>query len=48
LKLTGDMKEWCVGVESGGVSGWPGMDWIEDFFLRQLGPDVYTKWVKGQ
>ncbi|MFL5779288.1 MAG: ABC transporter substrate-binding protein [Chloroflexota bacterium] len=45
---TGDTKEWCIGLESGGDSGWPGTDWIEDFVIRQSGPDVYDKWVKGE
>jgi alpha-glucoside transport system substrate-binding protein len=38
---------WCVGLESGGTSGWPGTDWIEDFVLRQSGPDTYDDWVAG-
>jgi alpha-glucoside transport system substrate-binding protein len=45
---TGDAKEWCIGIESGGDSGWPGTDWIEDIVLRQAGPDVYDKWVAGE
>ena len=44
---TGDTKQWCIGVESGGDSGWPGTDWIEDIVLRQAGPDVYDGWVAG-
>jgi alpha-glucoside transport system substrate-binding protein len=44
---TGDTKEWCIGLESGGDSGWPGTDWIEDIILRQAGPDVYDGWVAG-
>ena len=40
-------KLWCVGLESGAASGWPGTDWIEDFVLRQSGPDVYDAWVAG-
>ena len=40
-------KPWCVGLESGAASGWPGTDWIEDLVLRQAGPDVYDKWVAG-
>jgi alpha-glucoside transport system substrate-binding protein len=40
-------KLWCVGLESGADSGWPGTDWVEDFVLRQSGPDVYDKWVAG-
>jgi alpha-glucoside transport system substrate-binding protein len=39
---------WCVGVESGAASGWPGTDWIEDIVLRQSGPDVYNSWWQGQ
>src|SRR5262245_18243795 len=35
---------WCIGLESGAASGWPGTDWLEDIVLRQAGPDVYDKW----
>ncbi|HEX5590441.1 MAG TPA: ABC transporter substrate-binding protein [Candidatus Limnocylindrales bacterium] len=38
----------CVGLESGADSGWPGTDWIEDFLIRQSGPDVYDSWVAGE
>jgi alpha-glucoside transport system substrate-binding protein len=38
---------WCVGVESGAASGWPGTDWIEDIVLRQAGPDKYDQWWQG-
>lgn len=44
----GDTKTWCVGVESGAASGWPGTDWLEDIILRESGPDVYDAWVKGE
>jgi len=36
---------WCAGFESGTATGWPGTDWIEDYVLRQSGPEVYDKWV---
>lgn len=39
---------WCIGLESGAASGWPGTDWIEDVVLRQSGPDVYDQWVNGK
>ena len=39
---------WCLGVESGAASGWPGTDWIEDLVLRTAGPDVYTQWYQGK
>ncbi|MBS3789064.1 carbohydrate ABC transporter substrate-binding protein [Candidatus Bipolaricaulota bacterium] len=36
---------WCIGLESGPASGWPGTDWIEDIMLRTAGPDMYDAWV---
>lgn len=36
---------WCVGLESGAASGWPGTDWIEDIMLRTAGTQVYDQWV---
>ncbi|MWB97621.1 ABC transporter substrate-binding protein [Agromyces seonyuensis] len=38
-------KPWCVGLESGEATGWPGTDWIEDYMLRLHGPEVYDQWV---
>jgi alpha-glucoside transport system substrate-binding protein len=38
-------KPWCIGLESGAASGWPGTDWIEDILLRTAGTDVYDQWV---
>jgi len=38
---------WCVGLESGADSGWPGTDWVEDFVIRQSGSTVYDSWVAG-
>jgi alpha-glucoside transport system substrate-binding protein len=40
-------RPWCLGLESGASSGWPGTDWIEDFLLRQSGPVAYDRWVAG-
>lgn len=39
---------WCIGLESGAASGWPGTDWVEEFVLRQSGPEVYDSWVSGE
>jgi ABC-type glycerol-3-phosphate transport system substrate-binding protein len=40
---------WGIGLNSGaGSEGWPGTDWIEDFVLRQSGPEVYDSWWQGQ
>jgi alpha-glucoside transport system substrate-binding protein len=38
---------WCIGLESGGATGWPATDWIEDILLRTQSPDVYDGWVKN-
>jgi alpha-glucoside transport system substrate-binding protein len=38
---------WCVGLESGAASGWPGTDWIEDIVLRTAGPEKYDQWWGG-
>jgi alpha-glucoside transport system substrate-binding protein len=39
---------WCVGFESGGDTGWPATDWMEDIMLRTAGTDVYDQWVTHQ
>ncbi len=39
---------WCIGLESGSASGWPGTDWIEDIMLRTAGPKVYDQWVRHE
>ena len=36
---------WCIGLESGGGTGWPGTDWIEDVLMQTAGPTVYDAWV---
>lgn len=38
---------WCIGFESGGATGWPGTDWIEDIMLRTTSPANYDAWVAG-
>ena len=38
---------WCAGIESGAATGWPATDWIEEMALRELGPDKYNQWWKG-
>jgi alpha-glucoside transport system substrate-binding protein len=42
------VRPWCIGLASDASSGWPGTDWIEDFVLRQSGPQVYDDWVGGR
>ena len=39
---------WCAGIESGGATGWPFTDWMEQYVLALHGPDVYGKWITGE
>ncbi len=39
---------WCFGFESGGATGWPGTDWIEDIYVREAGGDMYADWFKHE
>ncbi len=36
---------WCIGLGSGGATGWPATDWVEDLMLRTQSPETYDKWV---
>ncbi|MEO0854644.1 MAG: ABC transporter substrate-binding protein, partial [Cyanobacteria bacterium J06648_11] len=39
---------WCLGIESGSATGWPGTDWIEDIMLRTAGGEAYDRWVSNE
>ena len=39
---------WCIGLESGAASGWPGSDWVKEIVLSQAGPTVYDNWWQGK
>ena len=41
----GTTKPWCAGFESGGATGWPATDWVEDMMLRVGTPEQYDQWV---
>ncbi|MEV6008347.1 extracellular solute-binding protein [Streptomyces sp. NPDC051976] len=47
-------KSWCLGLESGPTSGWPGADWIADILLAlgaqgAHGTSVdYQNWLSGR
>jgi alpha-glucoside transport system substrate-binding protein len=43
----GGETPWCVALESGAASGWPGTDWLEDIVLRQSGLQAYQEWYGG-
>jgi alpha-glucoside transport system substrate-binding protein len=38
---------WCIGLGSGGATGWPATDWVEDMMLRTQPPEVYDAWVSN-
>lgn len=41
-------KRWCLGLESGATSGWPGADWIADILLSgPQGRATYEQWTRG-
>ncbi|SFI87052.1 ABC transporter substrate-binding protein [Celeribacter neptunius] len=39
---------WCIGLGSGGATGWPATDWVEDMMLRTQPPEVYDGWVSNE
>ena len=39
---------WCIGLGSGGATGWPATDWVEDMMLRTQSPEVYDQWVTNE
>jgi alpha-glucoside transport system substrate-binding protein len=38
---------WCIGLGSGGATGWPATDWVEDLMLRTQSPADYDRWVSN-
>ena len=42
------VKPWCGGLESGGATGWPATDWLEQIMLRMYGGEVYDAWVNHE
>src|SRR5713226_3533178 len=42
------VKLFCVGLESGGASGWPASDMIDNIIMRQSGDKIYTDWINGK
>ena len=39
---------WCIGLGSGGATGWPATDWVEDMMLRTQPAEVYDQWVNNE
>jgi len=39
---------WCIGLGSGGATGWPATDWVEDMMLRTQPTEVYDQWVSNE
>ena len=39
---------WCIGLGSGGATGWPATDWVEDIMLRTATPETYDKWTRNE
>ncbi len=48
IRTAGDgVAPWCLTMEAGASTGWVGTDWVEDYVLRRLGADDYTRWTDG-
>ena len=45
---SGGTTPWCIALESGAASGWPGSDWVKETVLSQSGPTVYDNWWQGK
>ncbi len=39
---------WCIGLGSGGATGWPATDWVEDLMLRTQPAEVYDQWTTNE
>ena len=39
---------WCIGLGSGGATGWPATDWVEDMLLRTAPAVTYDQWVRNE
>ena len=39
---------WCIGLGSGGATGWPATDWVEDIMLRINTPEDYDAWATNE
>ncbi|WP_326761659.1 extracellular solute-binding protein [Streptomyces phaeochromogenes] len=39
---------WCMAQNAGAGSGWPGAQWIENWFLKHYGAAKLTDWANGK
>jgi alpha-glucoside transport system substrate-binding protein len=39
---------WCLGIGSGGATGWPATDWLEDLVMRYGTVQDYNDWTTGK
>lgn len=39
---------WCIGMDSGGDTGWVATDWVENLVIRMHGAEAYDAWVAGE
>lgn len=42
-----DIDPWCLAINSGGATGWPATDWVEDLVVRRAGTQTYLDWAAG-
>jgi alpha-glucoside transport system substrate-binding protein len=45
-KMAGaNQTAFCGGIGSGGATGWPATDWLEEVVVRQFGAKTYADWI---
>src|SRR5207249_6449103 len=44
----GAQKLFCAGLESGGASGWPASDQLDNITMRPSGDKLYADWIQGK
>lgn len=42
---TAKQTAFCGGIGSGGATGWPATDWLEEVVVRQFGAKTYADWI---
>ena len=47
INNSGQAWPWCLGLEAGGATGYPAMEWMKAYVLKYSGPAKYTAWLRG-
>ena len=47
IRGSGVVPPWSIGIESGGASGWPATDWIQQILINVHGAEAYDGIISG-